>query len=141
MAPVIKAQAYCLFALLSYPQRSPFTEITEDIRTTYASQLYWNDFSLTVLGYKAFSPRVRYTLSIDGCAFVLQKERNYGSEHDHRPMGNWYCSLWLRHKELSMSNHYLQPDVAHSYEHLPKQLKSLLGYPFVLRALRIADQP
>jgi ubiquinone/menaquinone biosynthesis C-methylase UbiE len=41
-------------------------------------------------------------------------------------------------RELSMSNNYLQPGIAQSYEQLPKQLKSLLGYPFVLQELGIA---
>jgi len=38
-----------------------------------------------------------------------------------------------------MSNHYLQPDVAQSYEELPKQLTSFVVSPFVLRALGLAD--
>jgi ubiquinone/menaquinone biosynthesis C-methylase UbiE len=37
-----------------------------------------------------------------------------------------------------MPNDYLHPDIAQAYDHLPKQLTSLLGYPFVLRALGLS---
>jgi ubiquinone/menaquinone biosynthesis C-methylase UbiE len=38
-------------------------------------------------------------------------------------------------RESSMSNDYLQPDIAHTYEQLPRLLEPLLGYPFVLHEL------
>ncbi len=37
-----------------------------------------------------------------------------------------------------MSNDYLQPGIAQSYEQLSRLLEPLLGYPFVLQGLGIA---